>query len=88
MSYIIIDDRIEKYESYIVFFSMKDCRNEECLSRWKIDTKGGWGVAPTDHVCTQRLAGRGECGWSEGAPGQCPIRLPFILFYIQSSIVL
>ena len=26
--------------------------------------------APTDHICTPRLAGRGEWEWSEGAPGQ------------------
>ena len=25
-------------------------------------------VAPTDHICTPRPAGRGEKGWSEGAP--------------------
>ena len=26
--------------------------------------------ATTDHICTPRLAGRGEWGWSEGSPGQ------------------
>ena len=83
------------------------------------------GAAPTDHICTPCPAGRGEWGWSEGAPGQyqtsppppwlhsytiyclilgqslhlkytcgkranaqCPIRLPFKLFSILSSIIL
>ena len=60
--------------------------------------------APTDQICTPRLAGRGEWGWSEGAPGQyrpghpspltphlhnlCPICLPFLLLSILSSIIL
>ena len=67
-----IDDRIDKYESYIVFFSKQDCRNEECLSRREIDTKGGGGGTHRQHIVhsTPRLAGRGDWWWSEGAPGQ------------------
>ena len=34
----IINDRMEKYESYIVFISKWHCRNEEFLSRWQIDS--------------------------------------------------
>ena len=40
----IIDDRIEKYDAYVVVFSKQDCRNEECLSRREMDTKGVWSV--------------------------------------------
>ena len=29
----IIDDRIEKYDAYVVVFSKKNCRNEEYLIR-------------------------------------------------------
>ena len=62
----IIDDRIEKYESYIVFFSKKDCRNEECLSRREIDIKGGGGGTHKSHMYP--TPGR---EWGMGVVGGC-----------------
>ena len=56
----IINDRIEKYESYIIFFSKEDCRNEECLSRREIDTKGNH--RPHMHPTPGRAWGMGVVG--------------------------
>ena len=36
----IIDDRIEKYDAYVIVFSKQDCRNEECLSRSRVESRG------------------------------------------------
>ena len=41
-----------------------------CVSAFALDACCTGLAAPTDHICTLRLAGRGESGWSEGAPGQ------------------
>ena len=67
----IIDDRIEKYDAYVVVFSKQDCRNEECLSRREMDTKGGWSVGAWYNSQIVKE-------WSQGVggPGQyCPSAL-------------
>ena len=82
----IIDDRIEKYDAYVVVFSKQDCCNEECLSRQEIDTKGGWSVGADGPVQQPDCVGGESRGRGAGPGRLCRIRRPFILFSILSSI--
>ena len=44
----IIENRIEKYDAYVVVFSKEDCHNEECIG---VESKGrGAGPALPWHI--------------------------------------
>ena len=87
VSHRIIDDRIEKYESYIVFFSKKDCRNEECLSRQEINTKGGWGRHPQTTYVPHARPGVGNGGGRRVRQGSTsPAPLPIDSTPTQSEV--
>ena len=75
----IIDDRIEKYDAYIVFISKQDChaamkRDGRLTQRGGSGVKGGGAVryrpgAPSNHPYSPRPARSGVHMWSVGAAG-------------------
>ena len=82
----IIDDRIEKYDAYIVVFSKSDCRNEECVSRWEMDTKGGWSVGhrragTTARGCRSGVKYRGDWAGQIVPPSSSLYTLFYSVFY-------